>query len=156
MILLTNENDNIIGFQLAPETTNARHVVFDINVSVARKIIGRSSVSELNDIESLMARIESEDVAKQKESARIEAKTARDSALQSMVYDFGDGRVMQTRPQDEVNIIAAIELIESEGLGTVGWIMADNTKHAVTADELRAALRSGRLQGLAIWDGYGA
>lgn len=81
-------------------------------------------------------------------------KQKRDAALQAMTHDFGDGRIMQTRPQDEANIIAAIELLESEGIASVSWVMADNTKHDVTIDDLRTALRSGRLQGLSIWNEY--
>ena len=88
------------------------------------------------------------------ENDRTKRQSERNSALQSMTHDFGDGRIMQTRPQDEANIIAAIDLLESEDISSVSWVMADNTKHDVTIDDLRTALRSGRLQGLAIWNEY--
>ena len=154
MIIFTDENGNLTGYQLVPSTTNATHVISDIPVPIAKKIVGRANVSDLSDIDSLLKKIEAEDIALEVEDRRVNAKKQRDISLGNMTHDFGDGRVMQVRPSDEANIIRAIEIISSEGLESVDWVMADNTKHAVTADELREALRSGRLQGLAIWNEY--
>lgn len=95
------------------------------------------------------------DDMREQELQRQLAKLERDSALQALTYDFGDGRVIQTRPQDEANMIRAIQVMEEEeGVESIGWVMADNVKHPVTLEELRAALRAGRLAGLAIWDDY--
>lgn len=95
------------------------------------------------------------DEQREQELQRQLAQLERDSALQALTYDFGDGRVIQTRPQDEANMIRAIQVMEEEeGVESIGWVMADNVKHPVTLEELRAALRAGRLAGLAIWDDY--
>ena len=154
MLLIFDGSGFVAGFQSFPIKTDAAHKVVEIKESDARKIVGRAHISDLDDIDALMTRINAEDEIAKKEKTRNEAKRNRDLALDSMTYDFGDGRVMQTRPQDEANIVAAIELMDSEGLVSVDWVMADNTKHAVTAYELREALRSGRLKGLAIWNDY--
>lgn len=152
MIIFYDSNLVVTGYQSYPDKSSAAHIVMDVSADEAESLIGSVVDSDLvdranGDYEKIRAR-------EAAELLRIEKKAERDAALQAMTYDFGDGRVMQTRPQDEANIIAAIDLIESEGIISVGWVMADNTKHAVTADELRAALRSGRLQGLAIWNEY--
>lgn len=85
---------------------------------------------------------------------RPSAKEVRDESLAAMLYDFGDGRVMQVRPQDEQNIRNSIDIMRANNLASIDWVMADNVKHAVTVTDLQAALASGQLQGLAIWDAY--
>ncbi len=77
-------------------------------------------------------------------------QTIRDSRLQAMEYDLGDGRVIQVRPQDEQNVQGAIAL----GVSPVGWRMKDNSVQSVTAAELQSALSSGRQQAMAIWHDY--
>lgn len=152
MIIFYDSNLVVTGYQSYPDKSSVAHIVMDVSADDAEALIGSVVDSDLvdranGDYEKIRAR-------EAAELLRIEKKAERDAALQAMTYDLGDGRVMQTRPQDEANIIAAIDLIDSEGIVSVGWVMADNTKHAVTADELRAALRFGRLQGLAIWNEY--
>ena len=78
-------------------------------------------------------------------AALVVAKEARDSGLDLLVHDFGDGRVMQVRLKDEQYIKGAIELMEMTGATSMDeWIMEDNKKYTVTVDELKA----GRLTGL--------
>jgi hypothetical protein len=72
------------------------------------------------------------------------AKEARDSGLDLLVHDFGDGRVMQVRLKDEQFIKGAIELMEMAGKTSMdGWVMEDNKKYTVTVDELKAARLTG-------------
>lgn len=80
------------------------------------------------------------------------AKQARDEALDALEYDFGDGRIMQTRPKDEQNVKGAIELLTLSGEPSTMWLMKDDVKHLVTKAELEAALLAGRLAAKAIWD----
>lgn len=154
MLLIFDDSGFVIGSQSFPAKTNAAHKVVNIEESNAARLIGRAHISELDDIDSLIARIDAEDEQARREEQRNELKDVRDSALNAMTHDFGDGRIMQVRPSDEANIIRAIEIIESEGIESIGWVMVDNTKHDITVSELKDALRSGRLQGLAIWNEY--
>lgn len=78
----------------------------------------------------------------------------RDEALAAMVHDFGDGRVIQCRPQDERNLRNAIERLQRLGEPSQLWRMADNSHHPVTVAELQAALAAGQDQGAAIWGRY--
>jgi len=82
------------------------------------------------------------------------AKEARDVALAQLVHDFSDGRVIQTRPQDERNIRNAIEYLEVTQAGSMNWIMADNSIQAVSAADLLAALTAGRAAAVVIWNEY--
>lgn len=82
------------------------------------------------------------------------AKTVRDLALAALVYDFGDGRIMQTRPSDEQNIAGAILVMGANDILGMDWVMADNVKHPVTVNELQAALDAGRLAALQVWSDY--
>jgi hypothetical protein len=78
-------------------------------------------------------------------AALVVAKGARDSAIELLVHDFGDGRVMQVRLKDDQYIKGAIELMELSGKTSMDdWVMEDNKKYTVTVDELKA----GRLTGL--------
>jgi len=78
----------------------------------------------------------------------------RDDSLAALVYDFGDGRVMQVRPKDESNIRNAIERMTRLSISSREWHMADNTRHQVTAAELQTALESGQDQAATIWDDF--
>lgn len=94
------------------------------------------------------------DQTKVDEINRKNAKAVRDQALEDLEYDFGDGRVMQVRPQDESNIRNAIEVINNNSLPGVNWRMKDNSTASVTASDLQTALAAGQLAALAIWDTY--
>ena len=82
------------------------------------------------------------------------AKSMRDEALNNLTHDFGDGRIMQTRPKDESNIRNAIEIMEANNIPSIGWSMVDDIKQNVTVAELKAALSAGQLAALSIWDAY--
>lgn len=79
----------------------------------------------------------------------------RDAALRSLLYDFGDGRVIQVRPQpfsaDEANIRNAIERMGRLGIESQDWYMADNKPYPVTAAELQAALEGAQDLAAQIW-----
>ena len=78
-------------------------------------------------------------------AALVVAKGVRDSRLDLLVHDFGDGRVMQVRLKDEQFINGGIGLMELAGKTSMdGWVMEDNKKYTVSVDELKA----GRLTGL--------
>ena len=77
-------------------------------------------------------------------AALVVAKEARDSGLDLLVHDFGDGRKMQVRPKDEQYVKGAIDLMEMAGVTSMdGWVMEDNQKYTVTVDELKAARLTG-------------
>ena len=82
------------------------------------------------------------------------SKAVREIALNSMEYDFGDGRVIQTRPQDEINVRTAIEVMTANGIVSRDWVMKDNIKHPVTVAELETAMAAGQLAAVMIWDSY--
>lgn len=86
----------------------------------------------------------------------LTAKEARDRDLNLLTHDFGDGRIMQTRPADESNIRNAIEVATANSLPGINWRMADNTVAAVTVAELQSALAASQLAALQIWDTYNA
>lgn len=75
-------------------------------------------------------------------------------ALNTLVYDFGDGRIIQVRPDDEPNFERAYKIFALTGLPSMAWVMADNVKHQVTEAELREAHNYGLLAGAALWDAY--
>ena len=81
-------------------------------------------------------------------------KNLRDAALQALTHDFGDGRVMQTRPQDEQNIRNAMEVMVANNLPTIGWVMENNLKVPVSVVDLQAALQAGQLAAMQIWSTY--
>ena len=79
-----------------------------------------------------------------KRKALYKAREARDSGLDLLVHDFGDGRKMQVRPKDEQYVKGAIDLMEMAGVTSMdGWVMEDNQKYTVTVDELKAARLTG-------------
>ena len=82
------------------------------------------------------------------------AKIVRDNALNALVHDFGDGRIMQTRPKDESNIRNAIEIMTANSIPSIGWSMVDDVKQTVTVADLQEALAAGQMGALAIWDAY--
>lgn len=96
------------------------------------------------------------DADKKIEVDRRTAKVARNQALEDLAYDFGDGRVIQVRPQDESNIRNAIDLMTSRGIPDLSWRMKDNTVAVITAAELQTALEHGQLAALSIWETYNA
>jgi len=85
----------------------------------------------------------------QKEKDRIQLKAERDNALKNIIHDFGDGRIVQVRPEDIANFQIAINI----GL-TQEWVMQDNTIASLTAAELQEAFDSGIAQGKQIWQTY--
>ena len=102
----------------------------------------RESLRIVDGVLTFDAEVAASIVAK---AALVVAKEARDSGLDLLVHDFGDGRVMQVRLKDEQFINGAIELMGLSGKTSMdGWVMEDNKKYTVTVDELKA----GRLTGL--------
>ena len=81
-------------------------------------------------------------------------KEVRDKALRELEYDFGDGRVIQTRPQDELNVRTAIQVMTDNAITSRNWVMKDNVKHPVTIAELETAMAAGQLAAVIIWDNY--
>jgi hypothetical protein len=81
-------------------------------------------------------------------------KIERDHMLNEMCYDFNDGRVMQTRPQDEQNIRNAIDIMENNNYSICHWVMLDNVKYEVTLEELKTSLKEGQKQAMRIWNNY--
>ena len=81
-------------------------------------------------------------------------KLIRNAALNALVHDFGDGRIMQTRPKDESNIRNAIEIMTANSIPSIGWSMVDDVKQNVTVTDLQEALQAGQLAALAVWDAY--
>ena len=86
--------------------------------------------------------------------ATEQKQIVRDKALNDLEYDFGDGRIIQTRPKDEQNIEGAIKLMEEHSIPTRSWVMKDNVKHDITLQELKDALSAGRLAAASVWDNY--
>jgi len=94
------------------------------------------------------------DYITESETPVIGAKQIRDESLRALVHDFGDGRIIQTRPQDEQNVKTAIELMTSLSMASIGWVMADNVKYHGTVEELQAALLAGQLAAMQVWADY--
>lgn len=85
----------------------------------------------------------------QREAARSALKSKREADLQSITHDFGDGRIVQVRPQDVGNFQLAISKNS-----TTEWIMEDNTIAELTVEELQTAFASGVAQGEKIYMDY--
>ena len=101
----------------------------------------RESWVIVDDVLTFDTKVAASIVAK---AALVVAKEARDSGLDLLVHDFGDGRVMQVRLKDEQFIKGAIELMEMAGVTSMdGWVMEDNKKYTVTVDELKTARLTG-------------
>jgi len=75
----------------------------------------------------------------------------RDLALSGLAHDFGDGRLMQTRPRDEFNIRNAIEVMQATNTSSIKWRMADNYAYPITLEELKDAFASGQLKAMVLW-----
>lgn len=75
-------------------------------------------------------------------------KAERDAALDNLVHDFEDGRVIQVRPQDASNLQLGIATGQNE------WVMVDDMPHPVTTAELQTGFDSGIAQGTVIWNDY--
>ena len=88
------------------------------------------------------------------QAALIQAKFVRDLALSKMEHDFGDGRVVQTRPQDLLNIRNAIEAMTAMGTPNIQWVMKDNIKRRLSVDDLKVAMLAGQTAGIAVWANY--
>ena len=86
--------------------------------------------------------------------ASNQARIDRDIALNSLDHDFGDGRVMQTRPKDESNIRNAIEVMNANNIPSIEWVMIDDIKYPATIADLQAALAAGQLAAMSIWNNY--
>jgi hypothetical protein len=82
------------------------------------------------------------------------AQATRDRLLTQLVHDLGNGRIIQTRPQDEQNIRNAIEIMTANNIPSIEWVMVDDVKHVVTVPELQTALTSGQMAAMAIWNSY--
>ena len=84
--------------------------------------------------------------------SRKAARKNLDIGLGEMELDLGDGRIVQTRPQDQQNIMAKIEVINAGGSDR--FIMKNNTIHSVTVAELQQALQSGITKGSILYEQY--
>jgi hypothetical protein len=99
------------------------------------------------------------EVAQQAEAAAAQAildepRFNRDDALEAIVHDFGDGRIIQARESDETNLRNSEEMMIRRGLPSMVWVMADNLPANVTPADLRTAIESGQDQAATIWDKY--
>ena len=101
-----------------------------------------------------LAAIESSGVEVIEYVPTVHPKQLRDAALNALTHDFGDGRVIQCRPQDEPNFERAYRLFALTGAPAIDWVMADDVKHPVTEAELRQAHDAGTMSGALIWDEY--
>ena len=84
-----------------------------------------------------------------KETARQDAKTTRDNALEANTYTLADGSVYQVRPKDLPNFQPAIQL----GVDT-DWVLANNSVRFTTIAELQTILSAGVAQAKIIYDTY--
>lgn len=81
-----------------------------------------------------------------------EHRALLNSELQKLKHDFGDGRIIQTRPQDQQNIQGKIAVIQMGGSDL--FVMDDNKPYPVTAAELQTALEVGIAAAGDLWDQY--
>ena len=66
MIILIDENRDITGYQIFPETTKAPHILSDISEEVANKLVGRTKLTDdliLPDLDIELERIAKEDLS---------------------------------------------------------------------------------------------
>lgn len=92
------------------------------------------------------------DAVKGKKIDKVTARETLEDALNKLTYDFGDGRVIQTRPKDQQNLQGKITVIEAGG--SASFIMADDTVHDVTILELQTAIAAGMVAANILWDDY--
>lgn len=118
--------------------------------TIAKTYIG-GDIPNQDEMDAKWLIIQTEDDRKDAIEA---AKIIRNDALNALVHNFSDGRIMQTRPKDESNIRNAIEIMEANSIANIGWSMVDDIKQPVTVAELKAALVTGQMGALAIWDAY--
>jgi len=90
-----------------------------------------------------------EDEWARSEELRRRLQKKRAVSLLAMTHDFGDGRVIQVRPDDIPNINIAITQNYSGD-----WVMADDKVYEGSSDDLEDALAAGILKGEAIWQEY--
>ena len=83
-----------------------------------------------------------------------EPRFNRDDALDAIVHDFGDGRIIQARESDEANLRNAEEMMVRRDIQSMVWVMSDNLPASVTPADLRIAIESGQDQAAIIWDQY--
>ena len=83
-----------------------------------------------------------------------EPRFNRDDALDAIVHEFSDGRIIQARESDETNLRNAEEMMLRRGIPSMVWVMADNLPANVTPADLRTAIESGQDQAATIWDQY--
>lgn len=81
-------------------------------------------------------------------------KSNLEKTLSMLTHDFGDGRIIQVRPEDEPNFVRAYRLLAITETTEIKWKMADNLFYIVTGDELREAQDSGIMQGAGLWAQY--
>lgn len=84
-----------------------------------------------------------------KEDLRRELQEQRDQALQQMQHEVEGVGVVQTRPQDIINLQTAISLGQ-----TREWVLADNSVGTLTTEQMQECLQAGMTQGQLIWDDY--
>lgn len=131
----------------------------DNNVVVNIARFGESSVAPdgwvfADDDTNIGDKYENDAFVKSEAALKQTAKEIRDIKLVQLTHDFGDGRIMQIRKQDESNIRNAIDMMEREGITEQPWRMADNTTHTVSVDDLKNALISAQNQGAQIWQEF--
>ena len=139
-----------IGGFFDPDIIGAPEDAKEIEESVYQSMVGMSVTSDENGFPSLIDHTP-EDLALTDYRSR---RRALDDKLNSLTYDFGDGRVIQTRPEDEANFERAYKVIAITGAESIGWVMADNVKHEVTLQELETAHNHGLVAGAILWDEF--
>ena len=92
--------------------------------------------------------------AAQNEQARQSAKAERDSALQALTFDLGNGHSIQCREQDELRLRRTLERMNREGLAEHPWISTTNEPILLTQAEIQAALTYGEDQVAEIFAQY--
>lgn len=84
-----------------------------------------------------------------KDATVVQLKQIRERDLLAIEYDFGDGRIVQSRPDDLAIFQLAIALGVSKD-----WILKDDTVAVLTTADMQTAVDSGITQGVVIWQTY--
>ena len=71
--------------------------------------------------------------------ALVEAKQAKQLALDSIVVTTASGKVFDGRDKDQVRMLSAIQASTLLGLTTAQWKLADDSIVEITLDELKEA-----------------